>query len=295
MQGKDTISKEPPKKRFNEVSTKDIEFHAFEWIQSDRNQNYESGLVLLKNKKNIEFNDLHFPNRSRYKPTLSEVLDELKIEKLYRSRQSQFESCLKHNNSDFYRTKPKPEYLIVEREPKHFTILNKVSLNYTTGEVSTRNHITDSFKQSNHRKIKALDKFCSFYQPLYENYSVSLFFVTLTSYDKYAKQNIQQFVDAMKVRFKSTGLTLLGYLWTLEVSHDNHPHYHLCIATNRLKKTRRKLPDTLKFESLWGARTKTEFVKYNVKHYLSKYFAKDNYRIQKHRSYGISKNLLLPI
>ena len=162
MQGKDTISKAPPKERFNEVSTKDIETHCYEWIQSDRNQNYESGLVLLKNKKNIQFNDLHFPNRSRYQPTLSEVLDELKMEKWNRVKRTQFESCLKHNNSDFFRAKPKPEYLIVEREPKHFTMLKKVSLNFSTGEVKERNHITDSFKQSNHRKIKALDKFCNF-------------------------------------------------------------------------------------------------------------------------------------
>jgi hypothetical protein len=48
----------------------------------------------------------------------------------------------------------------------------------------------------------------------------------------------------------------------------------------------------MKLESVWGARTQVEFVRKNIRHYMAKYFAKENARIIGVRSFGsyIKKN-----
>jgi hypothetical protein len=81
-----------------------------------------------------------------------------------------------------------------------------------------------------------------------------------------------------------------GYIWTAEVSQKLHWHYHLCVAVDRLKF--RRIPDELKFEDLWGQRTGIEFVKKDVRHYMAKYFAKENARVLGSRAFGSSRKLI---
>jgi hypothetical protein len=49
-----------------------------------------------------------------------------------------------------------------------------------------------------------------------------------------------------------------------------------------------KLPKWMKADSIWGKRTQVEFVRKNIRHYMAKYFAKHNARIEGLRSYGMS-------
>jgi len=304
MQGKYTTSKEPPKKPYNELSTRDTEVSIFNWKQTDLNPEYESGLIALPIKKNIDWNNKHYPNREKKSTSIEDILVDARLKKLWsnsiqkkRIEGGAFFPCLKQHNSDFLQQEIKPEFLVVETIPKRISLLIKTTLNYSTSEIKIDNHITDSHKRSNHGKIKMLDKFCDFYQPLYKKKKVSLLFVTLTSVHEHAKQDIHQFIDAMKLRFDKVGIDLYGYCWTLEIVNEKgrwNPHYHLCLATQRLKIVGKRFPRALYFKKLWGCRTETKFVQHDVKHYLSKYFAKNPTRIKGYRSYGCSKNLLLP-
>lgn len=288
----------------NELLTKDVESSIYNWKQTDLNPDYESGLVVLTLKKNVNWNNKHHPTRQKKSTSIQDILIDSRLEKLWRTsnKKKQIESgaflpCLKQHKSDLIQPEIKKEFVVVETQPKRITMLTKTTLNYSKGEIEVRNHITDSFKRSNYGKIRMLDKFCDLYQPLYSQKKVSLLFVTLTSIHEHAKQDIQQFIDSMKLRFEKVGLTFYGYCWTLEVVNEKgrwNPHYHLCLATERLKIVGKLFPRALYFTKLWGCRTKTTFVEYNVKHYLSKYFAKNPYRLNGYRSYGCSKKLLLP-
>ena len=292
MSDKISASVEAPIKRNKEVSTSKGELTLYAWKQTERNGSYMSNLVAIPNHKAIKLNDISHPGRLKFEQDASTEILQKKIAKRVR-----FESCLINHKSEETKTSKyqrlQREILIVEREPKYLTTLDRVVIDVNTGEINKFNYSTDSFKQSNHRKIKALDKFCSFYQPLYRKHKVSLFFVTLTAYDR-AQIDIKQFIDAVKFRLKYNQHSVLGYIWTLEVSENNHAHYHMCFATERVHIVGGRIPGIFKFESLWGARTEIEFVKKNVRHYLSKYFAKHNYRLFEHRSYGMSNKLNLP-
>ena len=95
-------------------------------------------------------------------------------------------------------------------------------------------------------------------------------------------------IKIVKNYFDRYGTPVLDYIWTSEVSENNHWHYHLAIAIDRVKwKT---IPKNFLFERLWGQRTEIDFVKKNIKHYMAKYFAKSNYRIEGMMSYGRTKN-----
>lgn len=292
MMSKDSEVLNRPKNTPNELLTPKSELVLFTWKDTTKNEKYFSSLVTLPNVKAVKFNDLNFPNRVKFDDDAQTIILQKKV-----TKRQQFESCLIHDKSDINFPQVKQhvqrEILIIEKEPKYLVTLDRVRIDTSTAEITTFEYYSDTFKQSNNRKIKALDKFCKFYQPLYKSRLVSLFFVTLTAYDK-AQIDIKQFIDAVKLRLKRNDQNMLGYIWTLEVSEGNHAHYHLCFATKRINIVGSNLPEHLKFESLWGTRTEIDFVKKNVRHYLAKYFAKHNYRIFEHRSYAMSNKLNLP-
>jgi hypothetical protein len=89
--------------------------------------------------------------------------------------------------------------------------------------------------------------------------------------------------------FKRLGIEVRGHIWTAEVSNQLHWHYHMCVSTDRVKLEGGKFPELLKFDNIWGQYTDIDFVKKNIKHYMSKYFAKCDYRVIGSRSYGCSR------
>lgn len=190
-------------------------------------------------------------------------------------------SCLIHANADNF---------IVKTEPKWITTLVTQEFDPETGDIDRKllRYQTNEIKASNYKKIKALDKFCNYYQPLYRSRKVSMFFITFTRAN-YASESFRRTLDAVKLRFKRFGYPVRGFVWTAEVSPNGHWHYHLCIATDRIHLM--KIPKALKFNSIWGQRTGIEFVKKNVKHYMAKYFAKHNARVIGTRSFGVSRKM----
>jgi hypothetical protein len=76
-----------------------------------------------------------------------------------------FESCLIHDNSENLK---QPE-LYIKTIPKWITLLNKTLIDPVTGELTpAEKYETNELKQSNYRKLKALNKFCKKYDPLYK-------------------------------------------------------------------------------------------------------------------------------
>jgi hypothetical protein len=200
-----------------------------------------------------------------------------------------FESCLIHNKSD---------RILIETNPKWNTDLLKYEYDNECKDFVVKElYTTNNFKSANHRKIKALNRFCDKYQPLYENKKVTLFFLTFTNAQKC--RPFKEMVNIISHYFKRAGYPILDYVWTCEISKNLHFHYHLCVATDRMELKGKTIPKLLKFNKLWGQRTEIDFVKKNVKFYLSKYFAKnnsrakminaDNGKLTNVRSYGISK------
>jgi hypothetical protein len=236
----------------------------YAFCTNDRNPDYQKGLRIIPNRRLIR-------NAQNGAP---------------------FESCHKRNNAE----KDKNGLdLIIKTLPKWITYLKRIDYNPSTGELFDEvKYSTNELKRSNARKIKALNSFCNTYQPLYKRKRVSLFFLTLTSMDN-SRVTLRELMDIIKYRL-SVGLDreLLGYVWTLEVSEGLHCHYHLCLAVKRVNLKGKKLTQHLKLNEAWGCRSEFEFVRKDVKRYLSKYFAKDQSRILNHRSYGISRNLRTP-
>ncbi|MEI8338280.1 MAG: hypothetical protein WCF92_04025, partial [bacterium] len=147
-----------------------------------------------------------------------------------------FESCLIHNNSD---------RIYVRTEPKYLTKLAEFQNDKQGFPVIVKEIETNDLKASNHRKIKAVDKWCNYWQPIYKQKKCSLFFITLTQLNK-ARISIVSLMDVLKKNLKRNDIQLLDYLWILEVSEGLHAHYHLVISTERI--TLKKIPDFLKLE-----------------------------------------------
>jgi hypothetical protein len=202
-----------------------------------------------------------------------------------------FESCLIHHNSD-KSLLVKGYGVRVKTEPKWKTHLLEQSIDFQTGELINEGvYESNDFKQSNGRKIKKLDSFCAFYQPLYSSRKVTLWFLTFTRAN-HSRITWVTMVDIVTEYYKRLGIPVKGHIWTAEVSENMHWHYHLCIATNRVNMKGKQLPAQLKFEGLWGQRVQVDFVKKNVRHYMAKYFAKCEYRVMGSRSYGSSRKFL---
>ena len=199
-------------------------------------------------------------------------------------------SCLIRNNAEI----PEPENYISEI-PKWLTTLEKETADEDTGEILYEDYQTDDFKASRGRKIKTVQKFCDFYEPLYRAREVSLLFHTFTRLD-YAKQDMRRMLDNVKYRYESLNKLIRGYLWALELKKNEemesgyHIHYHLVVAIDRLNV--KEIPEELKFEDLWGQRTGVEFIKKSIRAYLSKYLYKSDGKLLRHRSYAISRKLL---
>lgn len=193
-------------------------------------------------------------------------------------------TCLKGNNAAVF---------LVKTEPKWMTDLLHTKVDRETGEiVGTEVYPTTDLKKANKRKIKAVDRFCDRFQPLYRRKVVSLMFATLTLANE-SESTIRDVIANFKKRCKRAGINLQGYLWISEVSPNLHWHYHLLFAIDRINVSGGKIPKPLMLDDLWGPRCQIEFVKKDVRFYLSKYFKKNSYRIEGKRSYGmtISKRL----
>jgi hypothetical protein len=206
-------------------------------------------------------------------------------------------SCLKRNNAVFFSSNSQVLEPVIEvkTQPKWLTSLGYNEIDTDTGEVQEKTYISDDFKAGNRRKIKALDAFAGLYQPLFRSRKVTLLFHTFTQANQANMTFRSMLTDNVKRHYeKVMGLPVLGFIWTMEISERLHVHYHLCVAVPRFSIKGGQIPDELKFEKLWGRRTGVEFVKKNIRHYLAKYFAKNNSRAIGMRSYGKSKRFTTP-
>lgn len=242
----------------------------YTFLKRQKNADYEAGLVRL---------DRVYPNEVKPEPVHKEAGIEI----------PPFESCLLTTKSD-KKEGGKVTEIWVKTRPKWLTDLLGWNIDPETGEaVPSEVYQTNDFKVSNGKKIKALDSFCKHYQPLYRSRKVTLLFFTFTRAN-YSRIDWKQMTEIVSKYLKRLGYMVRGYVWTAEISNDMHYHFHLCVAIDRVQwKT---IPESLKFEKIWGQRTEIEFVKKNVRHYMAKYFAKCEYRAIGKRSYGKSKKFL---
>jgi hypothetical protein len=208
-------------------------------------------------------------------------------------------SCLKHHNSDRFSA------LKVKTSPKWYTDLLVSQIDTETGELTDFSiYTTNEFKQANGRKIKAINTFVDYFQPLYKRRQISMLFYTLTLAE-YGKP-IADVINAFKKRCKRNGTPIIGYVWISEVSEDLHWHYHIAVAINRINVKGKGLPDYLKLDDLWTdnitmdftlaeygkqitLRTGVQFVRKNIRHYMSKYFAKNPFKIIAYDNRGLHK------
>jgi hypothetical protein len=206
-------------------------------------------------------------------------------------RRLPFESCLYTPNGSKKKAQNTPNEVFVKTKPKWFTDLMEWEIIPESGEVLAKGvYTTNDFKRSNNSKIKALDRFCEKYQPLYAERKVTLFFLTFTRAN-FARLTWHTMSKLVMQYFKRLGMDVLGHVWTAEISESLHWHYHICVSTKRVDFRKSGIPEGLKFEDLWGQRTEIDFVKKNIRHYMAKYFAKHNARAVGRKSYGISRKL----
>lgn len=195
-----------------------------------------------------------------------------------------FRTCLIHTNSDGF--EPKIRY--VKTQPKWNTDLWYDTFNPDSGEhLESGIYQTNEIRQSNNKRIKRIDAFCSHYKPLYRRGEVSLFFYTLTIANE-VETSISAIIDVLKMRLKRRGIKFHDYLWVAEVSENLHFHYHLVVASERVQCKGKSLPAWLMLDDAWGAGTQVQFVKKDVQRYLAKYMSKHNARVIGLRSYGTS-------
>jgi hypothetical protein len=171
-------------------------------------------------------------------------------------------------------------------------LLEKSSVDEETGEISSAKeiHETNEMRASRHRKIKSIQEFCDFYEPLYKQKIVSLLFLTFTRMN-FARITFSRMLENIRYHIeKQLKIKIRGFVWVLEASKRDHLHYHLCLAIDRLNAS--KMPKELMFEKLWGQRTQVRFVVKTVRGYLMKYLAKEQSAVEHLRSYGRSRNLV---
>lgn len=191
-------------------------------------------------------------------------------------------SCLIRHNSE--KKGVNNSSVTVRYEPKYISTLECNNVDSEGNVTYLRTIETDSFKRANYRKRNALDTFFSYYRPLYKSKEVSLFIFTFTQANQ-AKKGFSYVLDNVKYRFKSLNSAIRGYVWTSEISDDNHWHYHLCIATDRLSF---KNVESLKFDKVWGQRTQIDTVKNTFAKQF--YLTKKQPKIDRHKGFGKSKD-----
>lgn len=190
-------------------------------------------------------------------------------------------SCLLHNNVN-------TKSWQIKTKPKWVTDLLQSELDKETGEIIGQSvYTTDDLRSGNNRKIKALNKFCDKYQPLYKKRKCSIFFYTLTLANQ-SRTDIRDAFNTFKMRLKRQGINLMGYVWVLEISDKLHVHYHALICTERINIKGKGIPNYLKMNEIWGCRTQVQFADTHIRNYLAKYFTKNSSRILGKRSYGLS-------
>jgi hypothetical protein len=189
-------------------------------------------------------------------------------------------SCLLHNNGAVF------EWFI-KTKPKWLTNLLQTDFDANTGEILSQSvYSTDDLTAGNNRKIKAVNKFCERFKPLYSERKVSMLFYTLTLANQ-AKTNIRDCLKAFRKRLIRKGIKIHGYVWVLEISDTLHVHYHAMVVIDRINIKGQQMPEFLKLDDLWGANTQVQFVQKNIQAYLAKYFVKNKNRIIGKRQYGV--------
>jgi hypothetical protein len=181
-------------------------------------------------------------------------------------------------------TKP----MFMTREPRNITKLLKTTYDQNTGEMTASEIIetNDTFARLKRRK-RALKSFTDHFNPIYKRREITLLFITFTL----ANENgvtLRAVIDQFKKRCRRNGYPCHGYFWVMEISEDLHVHYHGLFAIDRINLRGKSIPDWMKLDGLWGARTTVEMVKKNVHGYLSKYMDKGHEKIEGRRMYGRS-------
>jgi hypothetical protein len=189
-------------------------------------------------------------------------------------------TCLLHHKADV-------STWLIKTKPKWFTDLLQTNFDRNTGEILSQSvYRTDCLTQGNNRKIKAVNRFCKHFEPMYLKRQVSMFFYTFTIANQ-ASVTIKQCFDAFQKRLKRRDIKLQGYVWILEVSDNLHVHYHALVATDRINCRGGPLPEYLKMDNVWGAKCQVQFIRKSVRYYLATYFTKNKNRIVGKRQYGL--------
>jgi len=221
----------------------------------------------------------------RYKHAYSVKNPSWSIDKLIPLR-----SCLIHNNSGRIIFGD-----LISNIPKWLTTLSVEKENLSTGEIEDFEVYTNDFKSSNDRKIKAIKKFCNYYEPLYRKRKVSVLFHTFTRADL-ANLDISMMLECAKRRYEALKRPIRGYLWVRQLKENDdmdfgyHIHYHLVVAIDRLEV--KEMPKELIFDDLWGQITNVQFVKKSVRGYLMKELNHNDAKILNRRQYSISSRLV---
>lgn len=190
-------------------------------------------------------------------------------------------TCLLHHNG------AANSVWVVKTKPKWYTDLLRTDFDRNTGEMLAQSvYRTDCLTAGNNRKIKAVNRFCKHFEPLYRKRKVSLFFYTFTVANQ-ANVTIRDCFKAFQKRLKRRGINLQGYIWILEISDDLHVHYHALVATDRINFKGQPLPEYLKLDGVWGARCQVQLITKSVRYYLASYFTKNKNRILDKRQYGM--------
>lgn len=254
---------------------------SFSFRNRTQNPDYVAGLVSLAKVRQLQEQQPYYP----IEPCARDPL----------------RACLLHHNAEkkggLFR-----DDILIKTTPKWFTRLNCSGYDPETGELVEVMYETNDLKASNNRKIKTLNAFCDYFQPLYSKRKVTLFIHTFTQAD-FAYLSMRRMLDIVKYRYKSIKREIRGYFWSLEISTPEtdkigfHVHYHLVVAVDRINVRGKKIPDELKMDEVWGQSTNVQIVKKNIRSYLSGYFAKNNWRMtypdgSVFRMYGSSRKYL---
>lgn len=161
--------------------------------------------------------------------------------------------------------------------------------NYHTGEVKTSTDAGRSYG----RLLNGVNTFQNETKTLFRDKKISILFITLT--DAASSGNIRDFINAYSKRLQYNGVSVFGFVWVAEISKKGHFHYHIAIATSRIRV--RSLPPFLLGDKLHGGITNVCFVKKSIGQYLKKYITKggeSRYRLVRGtRNYGKSRKSII--
>ena len=208
-----------------------------------------------RNNQIIQSNETGLKLIKKYEFKKSEINPEYTPEKIIPLRSCLLDNIAVFTKRQFHYTKT-PKYL------KTLTVPLKIDTG--TGEIVCTEYSTDDLKSAKNRKIKTVEKFCNFYEPLYRQRKISVLFHTFSRAD-YSQADMRRMLEKIKRRYKSIGREILGYLWVIEFAENQkminglHIHYHLVISIKRIRVT--EIPEALKFNDIWGQRTGVEFIK----------------------------------